>query len=97
MGNNLFRFSSAYVFDWFILKKYGGRGECCLCTIRQGYGRLYGSSAEAMLNHTAVNDSKGESSLDFNLPGVTNTIEMGISPKIYITTEADGLLITSIY
>ena len=40
-----------------------------------------GSSVQAMLNQTAINDSKGESlMLDFNLKDVTYAIEVEISP-----------------
>jgi len=42
--------------------------------------RAHCNSVQAMLNQTAVNDSKGESfPLDFNLQDVTHTIEVAIS------------------
>ena len=45
------------------------------------FRRLNCSSFQAMLNHTAINDSKGESfSLDFNLKDVNYAIEVEISP-----------------
>ena len=51
-----------------------------------GFRRLYCSSVEAMLNQTAVNDSKGESfPLYFNLQDVTYTIDVEISSGKYNT------------
>ena len=49
--------------------------------IRKDFRRLNCSSIQAMLNQTAINDSKGESfPLDFNLKDVTYAIEVEISP-----------------
>ena len=51
---------------------------------RKGFRRLNCSSVQAMLNQTAINDSKGESfPLYFNLKDVTYTIEVEISAGKY--------------
>ena len=50
--------------------------------IRKGFRRLNCSSVLAMLNQTAINDSKGESfPLDFNLKEVTYATEVEISQR----------------
>ena len=57
--------------------------------IRKRFRRLNCSSVQAMLNQTAINDSKGESfPLDFNLKDVTPCHRSRNKPgKIYISKE----------
>ena len=51
---------------------------------RKGFRRLNCSSFQAMLNQTAINDSKGESlPLYFNLKDETYTINVEISAVKY--------------
>ena len=53
-------------------------------TKKKGLLEVDCSSVQAMLNQTAINDSKGESfPFYFNLKDVTYTIEVEISPGKY--------------